>query len=100
MSGFEVEPASFSEAGSGFDTLSTDLTTALESLRGSLAGAGEPWGDDDPGQAFAGGYEPNARTLLDSVAALADGLQATGRGLVRMGGNYGEGEQASTIPGG
>lgn len=86
-------------AGAAFVRESPALKDALERLRSTLDGLGEPWGDDEPGISFGKGYKPNAQALMNALGTLVEGLATTGEGLGRMGGNYDGSDAASTIPG-
>ncbi|MGH8902484.1 MAG: WXG100 family type VII secretion target [Egibacteraceae bacterium] len=86
-------------AGAAFVKESPPLEDALDRLRSTLDGLGEPWGDDDPGTSFGKGYKPNAQALMNALGTLVKGLATTGEGLGRMGGNYDGSDAASTIPG-
>jgi uncharacterized protein YukE len=95
----DVRPETLRAAGAAFVRESPALKDAVERLRSTLDGLGEPWGDDDPGASFGKGYKPNAQALMNALGALVEGLDTTGKGLGRMGGNYDGSDTASTIPG-
>lgn len=86
-------------AGAAFVMESPALKDALDQLRSTLDGLGEPWGDDEPGTSFGKGYKPNAQALMSALGTLVEGLATTGEGLGRMGSNYDGSDAASTIPG-
>ncbi len=96
---FEVRPETLRSGAAEFAKSSPDVEDALTTLRSTLAGLGQPWGDDDPGRAFAKGYEPNARALMDAIATMAEGLFTMGEGLAAMAGRYDRSDAASAIPG-
>ena len=96
---FEVEPESLRSGAAEFARTSPEVEEALARLRSGLAALDRPWGDDDPGRAFAQGYEPNARALMDAIATMADGLATMGDGLAAMAERYEGSDAASAIPG-
>ncbi|NEW50861.1 hypothetical protein GV792_12395 [Nocardia cyriacigeorgica] len=62
--------------------LSAFATTArdqLGTLTTGLDGQGEPWGTDEPGRAFAEGYEPRAEKSITALRNLADRLAEASR---------------------
>jgi uncharacterized protein YukE len=95
----DVRPETLRSAGAAFVRESPALADALERLRSTLDGLGEPWGDDDPGTSFGKGYKPNAEALINALGTLVQGFATTGEGLGRMGSNYDGSDAASTIPG-
>lgn len=92
---FDVEPPSIREAASTWRREEPRLGAAVERLRSTLNGLGQPWGDDEPGRAFAGRYEPSARELLTVIERLAGGLGSVAAGLDAMAGRYERAEEAS-----
>ena len=97
---FEVEPETLRSGAAAFARTAPDVEDALNRLRSQLSALGRPWGDDEPGRAFAKEYEPNARALMDAIATLAEGTASMGRGLATMAGRYERSDSASAIPGG
>ncbi|WP_280234558.1 hypothetical protein [Nocardia cyriacigeorgica] len=62
--------------------LSAFATTARDqvgTLTTGLDGQGEPWGTDEPGKAFAEGYEPRAEKSITALRNLADRLNQASR---------------------
>ncbi|MEV0093727.1 hypothetical protein [Streptomyces sp. NPDC050738] len=67
-----------------FEDQSTALAEALTVLRGSLADAGEPWGDDEQGAAFSAAYAPHLKQIEGSSEILTTGLTSIYLGMVDM----------------
>lgn len=97
--GLDVRPETLPTAGAAFVRESPALQDALNRLRSTLDGLGEPWGDDEPGTSFGREYKPNAQALMNALGTLVEGLATTGEGLGRMGANYDGSDAASTISG-
>ncbi len=96
---FDVEPETLRSGAAAFARTAPDIEDALTRLRSQLSALGEPWGDDEPGRAFAKGYEPNARALMEAIATLSEGTTSMGQGLAAMADRYERGDAASAIPG-
>lgn len=76
----QVRPDELRSACAGYDTLGDTLDTALCTLGGALGAEGSCWGDDEPGQTFAGGYTHPASAAADGfgqVALALHGIRAT-----------------------
>lgn len=99
MSDPDVRPETMRNAAGAFAKESPALSEALNRLRSTLDGLGEPWGNDDPGKAFSKEYKPNADALMNAISILAQGLGSIGDGLGMMANNYHGSDAASTIPG-
>lgn len=92
---FDVEPASIRDAASTWRSEAPRLADSAERLRSRLDGLGEPWGNDEPGRAFASQYDPNARELLATIERLAGGLGNVAAGLDAMADRYERADDAS-----
>ena len=77
-------------------TASTDLSSALTRLQGTLAGLGNFWGDDDQGAKFAEVYKPRATQVADASGNVSHGLSTIGDGLGAMADNMSVTDQSST----
>jgi hypothetical protein len=103
--GYDIAFDTWSKAGHGVSGAADTLASEVDSLCGSLAAAGMPWGSDEIGQAFFNGAEgtPGFGVVRDSLlSGLADTvnlLRATGGTLVVSGRNYRLAEDASTVGG-
>lgn len=95
----EVTPATLRAAAGTWHGEAPVVETALRRLEGRLQALGEPWGNDDPGRAFASQYRPNARKLVSAVDQLARGLDAIADGLDAMADRYERAEDASAVEG-
>jgi uncharacterized protein YukE len=85
-------------ASARFALESEELASALSRLQASLLPLNGMCGNDEQGQKFAAGYDPNAKNLEQALQNLASGLDAIGRGLEVMGINYQGSESASQVP--
>ncbi|MGH3701859.1 MAG: WXG100 family type VII secretion target [Pseudonocardiaceae bacterium] len=99
MSDPDVRPQTMRNAAGAFAKEGPALSEALNRLRSTLDGLGEPWGDDDPGNAFGKDYKPNAEALMNAISTLVQGVSSIGDGLGAMTDNYHGSDAASTIPG-
>jgi uncharacterized protein YukE len=94
---FSVDPATLLRASGRFSTESEQLASALSRLQASLRPLSGMCGNDEQGQKFGAGYEPNAKNLELALQNLAKGLDAIGRGLEVMGINYQGSDAASQV---
>ena len=92
-----VDPETMLRASARFALESQELASALSRLQASLVPLNGMCGNDEQGQKFAAGYEPNAKNLEQALQNLAKGLDAIGRGLEVMGINYQGSESASQV---
>ena len=92
-----VDPATLLQASARFSRESEQLASALSRLQASLRPLGGMLGNDEQGQKFGSGYDPNAKNLELALQNLAKGLDAIGRGLEVMGINYQGSDAASQV---
>ena len=92
-----VDPATLLQASARFSRESEQLASALSRLQVSLRPLGGMCGNDEQGQKFGSGYDPNAKNLELALQNLAKGLDAIGRGLEVMGINYQGSDAASQV---
>jgi uncharacterized protein YukE len=95
---FSVDPQTMLQASARFALESEELASALSRLQASLRPLNGMLGNDEQGQKFAAGYDPNAQNLEQAFQNLAKGLDAIGRGLEVMGINYQGSDAASQVP--
>ncbi|GAA4861925.1 hypothetical protein [Saccharopolyspora sp. CA-218241] len=62
----------------GFGELADRAERIADALRRALSDAGECWGQDDVGTAFAAAHRDPARSALERVAALPERLRDFG----------------------
>ena len=84
-------------ASARFSLETEQLASALSRLQASLRPLGGMCGNDEQGQKFASGYEPNAKNLELAFQNLVKGLDAVGRGLEVMSINYRGSDSASQV---
>jgi hypothetical protein len=72
-------------AATRFTETGNDLLTVLTQIRRELDNLDAPWGDDDPGRAFARDYLPAASKTIEAVGLFAGALGGIGTGLRQMG---------------
>jgi uncharacterized protein YukE len=94
---FSVDPATLLRASARFSLESEQLASALSRLQASLRPLNGMCGNDEQGQKFGAGYDPNAKNLEQALQNLAKGLDAIGRGLEVMGINYQGSDSASQV---
>jgi uncharacterized protein YukE len=94
---FSVDPESMLRASARFSLESEELASALSRLQASLRPLSGMSGNDEQGQRFGAGYDPNAANLEQALQNLANGLDAIGRGLGVMGINYQNSDSASQV---
>jgi uncharacterized protein YukE len=84
-------------ASARFSLESELLASALNRLQASLRPLSGMCGNDEQGQKFASGYDPNAKNLEMAFANLVKGLDDIGRGLEVMAINYQASDSASQV---
>lgn len=94
---FSVDPETLLRASARFSVENEQLATALSRLQASLRPLSGMCGNDEQGQKFGAGYDPNAKSLEQALQNLAKGLDAIGRGLEVMGINYQGSDTASQV---
>ncbi len=94
---FSVVPETMLRASARFSLESELLASALSRLQASLRPLGGMCGNDEQGQKFGSGYDPNAKNLELAFQNLVNGLDAIGRGLEVMSINYQGGDAASRV---
>jgi uncharacterized protein YukE len=92
-----VNPQSMLRASARFALESEQLASALSVLQARLRPLAGMCGNDEQGQRFASGYDPNAANLEQALQNLAAGLDDIGRGLEVMGINYQSSDAASQV---
>ena len=92
-----VHPESLLRASARFALESEQLAYAVGRLRASLGPLGGMCGNDEQGQKFASGYDPNSKNLDQALQNLTRGLEAIGQGLEAMGINYQGSDAASQV---
>jgi uncharacterized protein YukE len=87
---------SLRSAGGAFSARSEELAGVVQRLQGSLLDVTAMCGNDEPGQRFAGTFEPAAVRLNRFLADLAGRLDSTGDGLRTMAGDLERADDDST----
>jgi hypothetical protein len=77
-SGFNADPAKLRQHGSEFASHAQRTGEIHRQLGQALTDAGECWGDDEAGRAFAAGYAQPAQETLSKLGALPEGLADVG----------------------
>lgn len=72
--GFTADPDGIRTAAGGFATVGDAVTNLADTLDAALGAAGQSWGSDEPGQAFAQDYVPGVQAAQQMIAALAQGM--------------------------
>ena len=80
----QLQPRQLRQAAARFTETGDDLLTVLTQIRRELHGLDAPWGDDDPGRAFARDYLAAAGKTIDAVGLFAGALGGIGTGLRGM----------------
>ena len=88
MSGIEVDPAELQAAAPAYLAHSQTLTDIYSTLVGKLNDAGDCWGNDDAGKAFAAKYVGPAVSALNQIEAACTGLGSAGTGSYTWAINY------------
>jgi len=94
---FSVDPQTMLRASARFSLESQELASALSRLQASLRPLAGMCGNDEQGQRFGSGYQPNAANLQQAFQNLAGGLDAIARGLEVMANNYQGSDAASQV---
>ncbi len=94
---FSVDPETMLRASARFSLESELLASALSRLQASLRPLSGMCGNDEQGQKFGSGYDPNAKNLELAFQNLVKGLDDIGRGLEVMSINYRGGDAASQV---
>jgi uncharacterized protein YukE len=94
---FSVDREAMLRASARFSLESEELASALSRLQASLRPLSGMCGNDEQGQKFGAGYNPNATNLEQALQNLANGLSAIGRGLEVMEINYQGSDAASQV---
>lgn len=79
-----LQPEQLRLAATRFAETGNDLLTVLVQIRRELDNLDAPWGDDDPGRAFARDYLPAAAKTIEAVGLFAGALGGIGTGLRQM----------------
>lgn len=88
MTGFEANPAALKASAPVYQAHSQTLTDIYDTLVGKLNDAGDCWGNDDAGKAFAAKYVDPAVKALDQIAKTCEGLGSAGQGTYTWAINY------------
>ena len=67
-----------------FSAAGDDLLTTLTRTRAGLDRLGRPWGEDEPGEAFARHYLPGAEASIEAIGLLAGALSGIATTLHHM----------------
>jgi len=94
---FSVDPETMLRASARFSLESELLASALSRLQASLRPLSGMCGNDEQGQKFGSGYDPNAKNLELAFQNLVKGLDDIGRGLEVMSINYLGSDAASQV---
>jgi hypothetical protein len=79
-----MQPEQIQLAAGRFTETGNDLLTTLTRTRRALDALGTPWGEDDPGKAFARDYLPDASNTVEVIGLLAGALSGIATGLHQM----------------
>jgi uncharacterized protein YukE len=71
------------------------IADAVSQVQSQLQAMGAFWGNDAPGQKFAGFYVNNADTLLQQISVLAGAVEGTADAINQMADNYNIADEAS-----
>ncbi|MER7454580.1 WXG100 family type VII secretion target [Nocardia beijingensis] len=85
---FSVDPDKLRDHAPRFDAIGADVAATVRKLRTTLAGAGEPWGNDDAGRAFAESYVPEHQRTMADLDSLVEALQQAGTDLRNLAENF------------
>lgn len=85
---FKVVPSNLESAALDFDIASSDLSSVLSTLIGSLADSGGMAGNDKPGGQFAAFYDKSSHSVEDLLRTCVKGLGSIGDGLRATADNY------------
>ena len=85
---FEVQPDRLRDGAGSFGRAGDALSTAGTTLGSALDAQGQCWGNDESGQTFSKDYVPNAQSVRDAFATLAEALQAIKTALEESANSY------------
>jgi uncharacterized protein YukE len=91
--GFSADPAKLRQHGGEFAGHAERTGDIHRQLNQALTEAGECWGDDDAGRAFAGSYAQPAQDTLSKLGALPAGLADVGDRFTSTADRYDNAEQ-------
>jgi uncharacterized protein YukE len=94
-----VRPDSLRSGAARIGAQADTLAGALGRLRAALGGLGNVCGDDQPGHAFAAGYQPRVEVLESALSRMVIGLREIESGLRQMAANYEGSDAASQVVG-
>ncbi|MGC0421679.1 WXG100 family type VII secretion target [Embleya sp. AB8] len=86
--GYKALPSDFTAAGKSFTDAGRRVAEIRTTLKTTIEGLGECWGDDDLGHEFAKEYTPARDKVLEALEALAKGLDKIGKGLDKSATDY------------
>lgn len=92
-SGFNADPANLRQHGGEFAGHAERTGEIHRQLNAAITDAGECWGDDEAGRAFAESYAQPAQDTLGKLGALPAGLADVGDRLIGTASRY---EQTET----
>ncbi|WP_274916959.1 WXG100 family type VII secretion target [Streptomyces sp. WZ-12] len=94
-SGFDVDTDQLKNEAPKFGRESAALAKAIEKLKHSLDGLGEPWGNDEQGQKFEGVYSPHRAQIERAAHALVKGLESIHTSMSDMADNHEETDRSN-----
>ena len=94
MTGFAVQADPLYANGQQYDLVHSELASIYVRLTQALDAAGQFWGGDDSGQAFARSYCPAAVSQLRQMGATGEGLQSLIAGVCSWAKNYVDADSA------
>ncbi|MFE3885319.1 WXG100 family type VII secretion target [Streptomyces lydicus] len=94
-SGFDVDTDQLKNIAAKFHRESAALAKAAEKLKHSLDGLGEPWGNDEQGNKFAGVYNPHRTEIERATQALVKGLESIRKSMKDMADNHEDADHSS-----
>ncbi|GAA2349884.1 hypothetical protein GCM10009854_29520 [Saccharopolyspora halophila] len=74
MPGSRMEPDRVRGAAAKFDSASGEVEAIAQRLEQALLAAGECWGHDESGQAFAKDYVPGADGITEALSTVKEAL--------------------------
>jgi hypothetical protein len=80
----KLQPELVRRGAGQFSAAGDDLLTALTRTRARLDRWGRPWGEDEPGEAFARSYLPGAEASIEAIGLLAGALSGIATTLHHM----------------
>jgi uncharacterized protein YukE len=88
VTGFAVQPDPLYTNGQQYDLVHSELGSIYSRLTQTLDAAGQFWGGDDSGRAFARSYCPAAVAQVRQMGATSEGLQSLIAGVCSWAKNY------------